>query len=54
MISNSLRLALGAALLVAAAGCSSNKMKIEVTSTAETNEGRPFYAVVRQVEQATT
>ncbi|MEZ0227889.1 MAG: hypothetical protein ACAI25_04640 [Planctomycetota bacterium] len=47
---------LGAALgglLLALAGCSSNKLTIEVSSTPETNEGRPFYAVVRQVEQAT-
>jgi hypothetical protein len=44
--------ALGGVLL-ALAGCSSNKLKIEVNSTIETNEGRPFYAVVRQVEQAT-
>ena len=44
-----------AALVAAAvlAGCSSNKLKIEVSSSAETNEGRPFYTVIRQVEQAT-
>ncbi len=52
MLSRSWTSVLGALLLVLA-GCSSNKIKIEVSSTAETNEGRPFYVVVRQVEQAT-
>ncbi len=45
------RAALAAAAVLA--GCSSNKLKIEVSSSAETNEGRPFYTVIRQVEQAT-
>jgi hypothetical protein len=45
------RVALLAAVVLG--GCSSNKMKIEVSSTVETNEGRPFYTVIRQVEQAT-
>jgi hypothetical protein len=35
-------------------GCSSApEVTVEVTSTAETNGGRPFYAVTRSVEQTT-
>ena len=34
-------------------GCSSApEVTVEITSTAETNGGRPFYAVIRAVEQA--
>lgn len=49
---------LSSALLVLAAlcgfGCSSTpEVTVEVTSTAETNGGRPFYAVIRSVEQTT-
>ena len=46
-------LALVAALIALAAGCSSDKITVAVDSTVETNGGRPFYAVVRAVEQAT-
>ncbi len=44
-------LALAVALAVAA-GCSSTKTTIEVESTQETNGGRPFYVVVRAIDQA--
>jgi hypothetical protein len=41
----------GVALL--AAGCASDKLTVSVASTPETNEGKPFYAVVRACDQAT-
>ncbi len=41
---------LGAALL---GGCSSNELTVAVTAPAEANGGRPFYAVVRAVDQGT-
>lgn len=43
-------IALGAALL---GGCSSSELSVAVTSLGETNGGRPFYAVVRSVDQGT-
>jgi hypothetical protein len=48
-----LSLAFVGALLVAVSGCSSPSCDLVVESTAETNGGKPFYAVVRAVEQAT-
>ena len=50
------RLALAISLAVVAlvgGGCASEKMTLDVTSTPETNGGRPFYAVVRACDQAT-
>lgn len=44
-------LPLAAVLLLG--GCSSTKMKVEVTSTSDTNGGRPFYAVFRSVDPGT-
>ena len=34
-------------------GCASDKLTVDVTSTPETNDGKPFYAVVRACDQAT-
>src|SRR2546421_12880563 len=42
-----------ALVLAGLAGCSSSKIQVAVDSTPETNGGKPFYVVVRAVEQAT-
>jgi hypothetical protein len=39
--------------LLLVAGCASSTVTVAVESTPETNEGRPLYAVVRAVEEAT-
>lgn len=41
------------AVLLSLAGCGSTGTSVVVTSQEVTNGGRPFYAVVRSVEQAT-
>jgi hypothetical protein len=40
------------ALLLISTGCGSSHVTVRVDSTPETNEGRPFYMVVRSVESA--
>lgn len=47
------RLAFGLfAIALVGAGCSSTTMRVYVDSTADTNGGLPFYAVIRAVDQA--
>src|SRR5277367_6483286 len=46
-------LVLVAGVAFVAGGCSSTKCDVVVESTPDTNNGKPFYAVVRNVEQAT-
>jgi hypothetical protein len=54
-VASSLLVQAAAVLAVAAliSGCSSDKLTVDVTSTPETNGGKPFYAVVRACDQAT-
>lgn len=46
-------LAFALAAGTAASGCSSTQCELTVQSKPETNGGKPFYALVRAVEQAT-
>jgi hypothetical protein len=52
MRASSVLFAILVGLIATGSGCASNEMRVDIDSTADTNGGRPFYVVLRSVEQA--